>query len=96
MLDIVSPEVNIQTHCIWNNQYLIVATLKQNISSFNQYSEIKLIDLTNGKIINDLLNINNKVKRINILNHPIYGKCLISGVDCNKIKIFIEKKNSFK
>ena len=96
LLDIVSPEVNIQTHCIWNNQYLIVATLKQNISSFNQYSEIKLIDLTNGKIINDLLNINNKVKRINILNHPIYGKCLISGVDCNKIKIFIEKKNSFK
>ena len=96
LLYIISSGDNIQTHCLWNNQYIIVATLKKNISSFNECSEMKLIDLINGKIINDLLNINNKVKRIKLLNHPIYGKCLIAGVDYNKIKIFTEKSNSFK
>ena len=39
---------------------------------------IRLIDLKNGKIINDLIGHNTRVISIKKINHPEYGECLVS------------------
>ena len=60
---------------LWNDNYLFAATRDKTI---------KLIDLKNGKIINELTGHNRGVSLIKKVVHPIYGECLISKEAPNK------------
>ena len=69
---------------MWNNEYIFVGCDDKTI---------KIIELKNGKIINELKGHNNKVLSIKSIIHPKYGKCIISqGADDNSIKIWIINK----
>ena len=70
--------------CMWDNEYLLVGCDDKTI---------KLINLNNGEIIKEMEGHNNKVLSLKIINHPIYGKCLLSqGADFEPIKLWIIKK----
>ena len=69
--------------CMWDNEYLLVGCDDKTI---------KLINLNNGEIIKEIEGHNNKVLSLKIINHPIYGKCLLSqGADFEPIKLWIIK-----
>ena len=69
--------------CMWDNEYLLVGCDDKTI---------KLINLNNGEIIKEMEGHNNKVLSLKIINHPIYGKCLLSqGADFEPIKLWIIK-----
>ena len=55
--------------CLWNRKYLFVGCNDKSI---------KLLNLKDGKIVNELKGHNQGVTSIKILIHPKYGKCLIS------------------
>ena len=51
--------------------------------------KIKLIDLKIGRIINELTGHSKDVLTIKTINHPKYGKCLISqGLEDDQIKLW--------
>ena len=53
---------------------------------------IKLVDIKNGEVINNLVGNNNAVINIKKIRHPKYGDCLISqGIKDNQIKLWIKK-----
>ena len=67
--------------CIWNNNNLFIGCYDKSI---------KLIDLKNEKIIKSLDGHNDWVLTIKEINHPKYGKCLISqGRRKDQIKMWI-------
>ena len=67
--------------CLWNYDYLI--------AGFNDNS-LKLIDLKKGRIIRILSKYKSNISTLQIINHPLYGKCLISqGWFKEQIKIWI-------
>ena len=65
--------------CLWDNDYLFVAC-KEKV--------IKLVDIKNKLIINNLIGHTNNSLTIKKINHPIYGKCLISQGFDNIIKLW--------
>ena len=70
--------------CIWNNDYLFIGC---------DDNSIKLIEINNGKLVQELKGHNNKVLSIKTIIHPKYGKCLItSGADNEPIKLWIIEK----
>jgi len=70
--------------CLWNEKYLFVGC---------EDTKIKLIDLKNGKIINELTGHSKDVITIKLINHPKYGKCLISqGLEEDQIKLWTNSK----
>ena len=72
--------------CLWDKDYLFIGCADNTI---------KLIDLNKNKIINNLKGHDNKVVTIKKINHPKYGKCLLSqGYENEKIKLWsIKDKN---
>lgn len=68
--------------CLWNDNYLIVG----------DRNKIKIVDLNNNIISNELIEHKNEVLTIIKINHPKYGECLISE-SCFKdqIKLWVNK-----
>ena len=67
--------------CLWNDNYLFVGC---------EDKKIKLIDLKIGRIINELTGHSKDVLTIKTINHPKYGKCLISqGWEDDQIRLWI-------
>ena len=62
-------EVGLRSICLWNANYLYVGCDDKTI---------KLIELKNYLVINNLEGHNNQVITIKKINHPEYGECLIS------------------
>ena len=93
ILNIIHPNFKIQNFCIWNNQYIIAITEILYIPSFKEFSGMELININNGKVITSLFNAKNIIDLIKVLNHPNYGKCLIVGLNNEKIEILKEKIN---
>ena len=66
--------------CLWNDNYLFIGC---------EDKKIKLIDLKIGRIINELTGHSKDVLTIKTINHPKYGKCLISqGLEDDQIKLW--------
>ena len=68
---------------LWDNKYLFAGCQKR----------IEIVQLEDGYIVNELIGHNNDITYIIIINHPKYGKCLIS--QCyykGEIKLFIESR----
>ena len=55
--------------CLWENDYLFVGCNDNNI---------KLVNINNGKIMNNIKGCNNWVCTLKTINHEKYGNCLIS------------------
>ena len=72
--------------CLWNDNYLYVAC---------EDKTIKLIDINNGFIINNLYGHSNDVLSVDKITLPKYGECLISqGRRNDQIKMWI-KENQY-
>ena len=70
--------------CLWDNEYLLVGCGEEII---------KLIDLKNGKKIKTLHDFNSVIS-LKKINHPKYGKCLISqGNEIEQIMFWIKEAN---
>ena len=70
--------------CLWNQDYLFIGGSNKNII---------LIELNNGKIINNLVASNNYIVCIKKIIHPKFGECLISQGDSKEqIKIWMKNK----
>ena len=82
---ILLNKIKISIHCLYeicflNDNQLLIACEEKNI---------KLLDLTNNKVIKTLIGHNNIVITIKIIIHKYYGKCLIShGFENDQIKIW--------
>ena len=69
--------------CLWDKDYAFVAC---------KYKIIKLVNLTNGLIEKNLEGHNSGIFTIKKVNHPIFGKCLLSqGYENDQIRIWINK-----
>jgi len=69
--------------CLWNNDHLFVGCTDRTI---------RLINLKNGNIINNLLGHNQRIITIKKINHPKYGFCLLSqGYKDDGIKLWVNK-----
>jgi len=68
--------------CLWGKDYLFVGCRE---------NPIKLVDLNNGKIVKNLKGHYSNISTIKKINHPLYGKCLLSqGWLKDQIKIWKE------
>ena len=71
---------NLNGICLWNNYYLFVGCDDETI---------KLVDLRNELIVEEINGHNKEVLTIKKINHSIYGECLISqGYEQDQIKIW--------
>ena len=69
--------------CLWSDNYIFVGC---------EDKSIKLIDLKNEEVINNLIGNNDAVLNIKKIKHPKFGDCLISqGFKNNQIKLWIKK-----
>ena len=69
--------------CLWSDNFIFVGC---------QDKMIKLIDIKNGEVVNNLFGNNDVVINIKKITHPKYGDCLISqGIKDNQIKLWIKK-----
>lgn len=69
--------------CLWDDDYLFVGCGDKTI---------KLVELKSRLVTNHLSGSKNKVLTIKSLEHPNYGKCLISqGYEKDQIKLIINK-----
>ena len=76
---------NLNGICLWNSNYLFVGC---------DEGTIKLIDLINGIMVEELIGHNKEVLSIKKVEHPIYGDCLISqGYEDDQIRIWTLKSN---
>ena len=73
---------NIYGFCFFDNKYLFIGCKDNNI---------KLIDLRNGKVINNLNSHKDLVICIKKIMHPYYGECLITGDSSGIIKLWFFK-----
>ena len=72
--------------CLWDDEYLFVGCIDKTI---------KLIRLKDGKIIKNLNGHNNQFIFMKRVNHPKYGKALVSqGLDDDVIKLWVNKKSN--
>ena len=69
--------------CFWSDNFIFIGC---------EDKMIKLVDIKNGEVINNLVGNNNAVINIKKIRHPKYGDCLISqGIKDNQIKLWIKK-----
>ena len=69
---------------IWNNEYIFIG---------NNDNNLKIIDIKEGKIINNNMILNSgKIISIKEIIHPKYGKCLISQDLDDHIKLWYNNK----
>ena len=67
--------------CLWNDDYLFVGCGDKTI---------KLVDLKNEAVINNISGNKNKILTLKTLFHPKYGKCLVSqGYEKEQIKLYV-------
>jgi WD40 repeat protein len=70
---------NLRGLCLWNEECLLVGSFKN----------IKLIELNNMNTISDIINNDEIITSVIKIDHPLYGKCLITqGSHFNQIKIW--------
>ena len=66
--------------CLWNDNFIFVAC---------QDKTIKLVELKRGIVVRCLYSHSNEVLSVKIVNHPLYGKCLLSqGNQKDQIKLW--------
>ena len=71
----------LSTICIWDENNIIIGIKNKGI---------KIIKLNNGKIINIINEKNNIIYSAKAINHPKYGKSLITqGIFCEQIRLWI-------
>ena len=71
---------NLYGMCLWNNKYLFVGCNDKNI---------RLVDLDKKEVIKILKGHTSEILTIKKIEHPEYGKCLISqGLNKDQIKIW--------
>ena len=69
--------------CLWSDNYIFVGC---------EDKTIKLVDIKNEEVVNNLIGNNGAVLNIRKIKHPKYGDCLISqGFKNNQIKLWIKK-----
>ena len=69
--------------CLWSDNYIFIGC---------EDKTIKLVDIKNGEVLNNLIGDNNIVLNIKKINHPKFGDCLISqGFKDNQIKLWVKK-----
>ena len=69
--------------CLWSDNYIFIGC---------EDKMIKLVDIKNEEVINNLVGNNDAVLNIKKIKHPKYGDCLISqGIKDNQIKLWIKK-----
>ena len=73
--------------CFWDKDYAFVSC---------KYKIIKLVNLTKGLTEKNLEGHNSGIFTIKKVNHPIFGKCLLSqGYENDQIRIWINNDNWF-
>lgn len=82
LLNKIKVDNNILTTlCIWDENNIIVGIKNKGI---------KIIQLNKGKIINIINEKNNIIYTVKTINHPKYGKSLITqGIFCEQIRLWI-------
>ena len=71
--------------CFLDNEYIFIGC---------DDKVIRLVNYKNGKIMYNLSNHIERVVSIKVINHPKYGKCLLSqSGDFDSIKIWVIKSN---
>ena len=82
LLNKIKVDNNILTTiCIWDENNIIVGIKNKGI---------KIIQLKNGKIINIINEKSNIIYTVKVINHPKYGKSLITqGIFCEQIRLWI-------
>ena len=78
-----SPTLNLRGICLWNDDYLFAAG--------NDY-QVKLFDLTKGKMVKSFKGHSSTVCTIEKVVHPKYGECLISQGLEGKLKLWVNPK----
>jgi WD40 repeat protein len=69
--------------CLWSDNYIFVGC---------EDKTMKLVDIKNEEVVNNLIGNNDIVLNIKKIKHPKYGDCLISqGLKNNQIKLWIKK-----
>ena len=69
--------------CLWSDNFIFVGC---------EDKMVKLIDIKNGEVINNLVGSNDVVINIKKITHPKFGDCLISqGIKDSQIKLWIKK-----
>ena len=82
LLNKIKVDNNILTTiCIWDENNIIVGIKNKGI---------KIIQINKGKIINIINDKNNIIYTVKVINHPKYGKSLITqGIFCEQIRLWI-------
>ena len=82
LLNKIKVDNNILTTiCIWDENNIIVGIKNKGI---------KIIQLNKGKIINIINEKSNIIYTVKVINHPKYGKSLITqGIFCEQIRLWI-------
>ena len=81
LIKINVDSIRLYGFCLWNKKYLFVGCLDESI---------KLIDIENGNIIQNLYGQESIPLTMKKINHPIYGEALISQVNIDDpIKLWI-------
>lgn len=82
LLNKIKVDNNILTTiCIWDENNIIVGIKNKGI---------KIIQINKGKIINIINEKNNIITTVKVINHPKYGKSLITqGIFCEQIRLWI-------
>ena len=65
----INQDSTLDGFCLWNKEYICVSY---------EDKAIKIVDLKNGKIIEELKGHNIDVTYLKKIAHPVYGECLIS------------------
>ena len=78
-----SSSLNLRGICLWNDDYLFAAG--------NDY-QVKLIDLSGGKLVKSFKGHSSTVCSLEKIVHPKYGECLISQALDGKLKVWASQK----
>ena len=69
---------------LWNNEFIFVGCSDKTV---------KLVEIKSGKILKSLFGHNGFPSTVKIINHPIFGECLITkGGEYDMIKLWLIKK----
>ena len=69
---------------LWNNEFIFVGCSDKTV---------KLVEIKSGKILKSLFGHNDFPLSVKIINHPIYGECLITKAgEYDMIKLWLIKK----
>ena len=81
IIEASNSEDGISGICLWDNDYLLVSS----------YYRIIVIDIKNKKVIKGIKGHHNNIYTLKTIDHPQYGKCLISHGFDPCIKLWVKK-----